>query len=106
MVAVADGKSCLCGCQSINRRATEDFVSIQVDECRDDIEKQPQSDLNLITSRLRELEAEHAEPERRDALRRRKKQLKEVAGFVDDKQKNSEDKVAFLVQRVQQQVCT
>ena len=82
------------------------FCALQVNEDCDSSEKQSQADLSLITSRLRELEAEHAEPERREALRRRKKQLKEVAALVDDKQKSAEDKVASLVQRIQQQVCT
>ena len=67
-------------------------------------DSQGQADLSLITSRLRELEEENAEPERREALRRRKKQLKEVAGFTGDKGRSAEDKIAFLVQRLQQQV--
>ena len=79
---------------------------LQVDDCRDTGGKQSQADLSLITSRLRELEAEHAEPERREALRRRKKQLKEMAAFVDDKQKSAQDKIAYLVQRAQLQVST
>ena len=68
-------------------------------------DSQGQADLSLINNRLRELEEENAEPERQEALRRRKKQLKEVAGIVEDRGRSAEDKIAFLLQRVQQQVC-
>jgi hypothetical protein len=68
-------------------------------------DSQGQADLNLVTSRIRELEEEHAEPERQEALRKRKKQLKEVASFVEDRGRSAEEKIAFLLQRVQQQVC-
>lgn len=68
-------------------------------------DSQAQADLSLITNRLRELEEENAEPERQEALRRRKKQLKEVASFVEDRGRSAEEKIAFLLQRVQQQVC-
>ena len=103
--ATSHCKSC-CLRLPVHRRANEKLNTLQADESGDTSEKQSQSDLNLITSRLRELEAEHAEPERREALKRRKKQLKEMTAIVDDKQKSAEDKIAFLVQRFQQQVCT
>lgn len=59
---------------------------------------------SLILSRLKELEEETGEPERRDNQRRRKKQVKDIQTFLQDNSKSSEEKIEFLQQKILSQV--
>jgi uncharacterized protein YcbK (DUF882 family) len=59
---------------------------------------------SLILNRLKQLEEENGEPERRDVLKKRKKQLKDIQSFVQDKSKTSDQKIDFLRQRLMAQV--
>lgn len=63
-----------------------------------------QDSKSLILSRLKELEQETGEPEKRDILRRRKKQLKDIQAFLQDKAKTLEEKLDFLQQKLLSQV--
>ncbi|KAK9916218.1 hypothetical protein WJX75_000162 [Coccomyxa subellipsoidea] len=54
----------------------------------------------LILSRLKELEQETGEPEKREILRRRKKQLKEIQTFFKENANSSEEIIDFLQQKL------
>ena len=58
----------------------------------------------LILSRLKELEEETGEPERRENQRRRKKQVKDIQTFLQDKTKTSDEKIEYLQQKILSQV--
>ena len=60
--------------------------------------------MSLILNRLKELEEETGEPERREIAKRRKKQLKEIQSFLQDRSKTAEDRTKFLHARMLAQV--
>lgn len=54
----------------------------------------------LLQEKIRQLEIESCEPERRELAKARKKQLKEVSAVLADKAKSPEDKINFLQQKI------
>lgn len=60
----------------------------------------------LIQEKIRELEKEISQPERREFAKARRKMLKEVSAFLADKAKSAEEKLIFLEQKIISLVCT
>jgi hypothetical protein len=54
----------------------------------------------LLQEKIRQLENEMGEPERRELAKARKRQLKEVSAVLADKSKPSDEKIAFLEQKI------
>ncbi|BDA40900.1 probable beta-taxilin [Coccomyxa sp. Obi] len=69
-------------------------------DCNDDSQKENIDSKSLILSRLKELEEETGEPERRENQRRRKKQVKDIQAFLQDRSKTLEEKLEFLQQKI------
>lgn len=60
----------------------------------------------LLQEKIRELENEISQPERRELAKARRKVLKEVSAVLADKTKSAEEKLIFLEQKIISQVFT